>query len=127
TSQCQRGATRARVVAAKIACHVADPRHIVARASRGEHGRSETPAQCGGVEEDRGFGAATRNLVILSIKTHRISIQRASRSRAKKRRKQKEKSGSRKCPGRDSLFRCGRSCPVLSLRWLRPTCGHYYW
>src|SRR5207249_232454 len=53
TSQCQRGATRARLVAAKIAGHVADPGHIVARASRGEHGCGETPAQRGGVEEDR--------------------------------------------------------------------------
>jgi hypothetical protein len=34
-----------------------DPGHIVARASRGEHGRGETAAQCGGVEEDRRFGA----------------------------------------------------------------------
>src|SRR5437016_5863019 len=57
TSQRQRGATRARVVAAKIAGHVADPGHIVACASRGEHGSGETPAQCGGVEEDRRFGA----------------------------------------------------------------------
>ena len=38
-------ATRARVVAAKIVGHVADPRYIVARASRGEHGCGETPAQ----------------------------------------------------------------------------------
>ena len=48
----QPGATRARVVATKIAGHVADPGHIVACASRGEHGGGETPAQCGGVEED---------------------------------------------------------------------------
>jgi hypothetical protein len=34
-----------------------DPRHILARASRGKHGRGETPAQSGRVEEDRGFGA----------------------------------------------------------------------
>jgi hypothetical protein len=34
-----------------------DPGDIVARASRGEHGRGETPAQCGRVEEDRRFGA----------------------------------------------------------------------
>jgi hypothetical protein len=45
------------VVAAKIADHVADPGYIVARASRGEHGCGETPARCGGVEEDRRFGA----------------------------------------------------------------------
>jgi pyridoxine 4-dehydrogenase len=61
TSQCQRRATRARVVAAKIAGHVANPRHIVARASRGEHGGDETPAQCGRVEEDRRFGAEELN------------------------------------------------------------------
>src|SRR5207248_11086277 len=53
TSQCQRGATRARLVAAKIAGHVANPWHIVARASRGEHSGGETSAQRGGVEEDR--------------------------------------------------------------------------
>ena len=47
TSQCQRRATRARVVVAKIAGHVADPGHIVARASGGEHGGGETPAQRG--------------------------------------------------------------------------------
>ena len=52
-SQRQRGATRARVVAPEIAGHVADPGHIVARASRGEHGGGETPAHRGGVEEDR--------------------------------------------------------------------------
>src|SRR6266513_2581286 len=57
TSQCQRGATRARVVAAKIAGHAADPGHIVARASRGEHGCGETSAQCRRVEEDRRFRA----------------------------------------------------------------------
>src|SRR5437899_1991516 len=69
TSQRQRGATRARVAAAKIAGDVAHPGHIVARASRGEHGCGETPAHSGRVEEDRKFGTATRNLVILSIKT----------------------------------------------------------
>src|SRR5256885_2157610 len=68
TSQRQCGATRSRVVTAKIAGHVADPGHIVARASRGEHGCGETPAHCGRVEEDRKFGTATRNLVTLSIK-----------------------------------------------------------
>ena len=33
---------------------LSDPGDIVARASGGEHGRGETPAQRGGVEEDRG-------------------------------------------------------------------------
>ena len=45
----------------KIAGHVANPGHIVARASRGEHGGGETPAQCGGMEEDRRFGADQLN------------------------------------------------------------------
>ena len=49
----ERGTTRARVVTRKIAGHVANPGDIVARASRGEHGGGETPAQRGGVEEDR--------------------------------------------------------------------------
>jgi aryl-alcohol dehydrogenase-like predicted oxidoreductase len=49
----QRSATCARLVAAKITGDVADPGHIVARASRGEHGRRETSAQRGGVEADR--------------------------------------------------------------------------
>jgi hypothetical protein len=53
TSQCQRRATRSSLVAAKIAGHAADPGNIVARASRGEHGCGETPAQRGRVEEDR--------------------------------------------------------------------------
>ncbi len=57
TSQRQRGATRARLVAAEIAGHVADPGHIIACASRGEHGCGETPAHCGRLEEDRRFGA----------------------------------------------------------------------
>ena len=53
----QPGATRARVVATKIAGHVADPGHIVSHASRGEHGDGETSASCGRVEKDRRFGA----------------------------------------------------------------------
>jgi hypothetical protein len=53
------------MVAAKIAGHVADPGHIVARASRGEHGCGETPADCGRVEEDRRFGADELSQVIV--------------------------------------------------------------
>jgi len=34
-----------------------DPGHILARASGGEHGGGETPAQSGRLEEDRIFGA----------------------------------------------------------------------
>jgi len=45
-------ATRARVVTTKIAGHLSDPGHIVARASRREHGDGEAQAQCGRVEED---------------------------------------------------------------------------
>jgi hypothetical protein len=46
------GALKAAQDAGKIR-HVADPGHIITRASRGKHGSGETQAQCGGVEEDR--------------------------------------------------------------------------
>ena len=49
-----------------------DPGHIVARASREEHGRGETSAQRGRVEEDRGFGAKELRGSFL-IETHSLS------------------------------------------------------
>src|SRR5439155_20932393 len=72
TSQRQCGATRARVVTAKIAGHVADPGHIVARASRGEHGCGETPTQRRGVEENGRFGAGESSGLFL-LETHWLS------------------------------------------------------
>ena len=48
-----------------------DPEDIVARASRGEHGCGETPAQRGRVEEDRGASADELRGFFL-IETHSL-------------------------------------------------------
>ena len=57
TSRRQRGAGSAGVVVAAFAGDVADPGNIVSRASRGKHGRGQTPAHSGRVEDDGRFGA----------------------------------------------------------------------